>query len=154
MKLLESLRRAKLSCRKKRKSYLSLSANMRYQLKKGLKTSHAKEIEDACQVAVNEAIETWFREFSTSDIHGSRSFKDEVKSRYPEIDLSIYDLEEDSASAVGTPRSPIEALHDDEVGLQQDQAVIDGVATERDYTRVEDVPGGPTTDVAGTSQEG
>ncbi|PON78572.1 hypothetical protein PanWU01x14_018300, partial [Parasponia andersonii] len=83
-------------------------------------------IEDVCQIAVNEAIEAWFEEFNISGfykqavIHSSRNFKDEKKSRYPEINLSMYDLEEDSASAVGTPKSPIEALHDDEVGHEQD----------------------------------
>ncbi|PON70250.1 hypothetical protein PanWU01x14_081740, partial [Parasponia andersonii] len=80
-------------------------------------------------------------------------FKDKVKSRYPAIDLSMYDLEEDSASVVGIPRYPIETFHDDKVGLQQDQVVIDGMTTEQNYTRVEVFLGGPTTDVAGTSQK-
>ncbi|PON47889.1 hypothetical protein PanWU01x14_241280 [Parasponia andersonii] len=126
----------------------------------GLKTSHAKEIEDACQVTVNEAIEVWFQEFSTLElykqivIHCARSFKDEVKWHYLEIDLSMYNLEENSASTVGTLRSPIKALYDDEIGLQQDQVVIDGVTIERGYTRVEVVPGSLIMDVAGISQEG
>ncbi|PON54486.1 hypothetical protein PanWU01x14_194450 [Parasponia andersonii] len=99
MKLLESLRRMKLSCKKKRERELSI-LKCQYEISaqevEGHKTSHAKEIEDACQIAINEAIEAWFQEFSTSElykqavIHGSYSFKDKVKSRYPKINRIIH----------------------------------------------------------------
>ncbi|PON31300.1 hypothetical protein PanWU01x14_370940 [Parasponia andersonii] len=101
MKLLESLRRMMLSCKKKERelSILEHQYEISTQELEGIKTSHVKKIEDTCQVAVNEAIEAWFEEFSTSElykqavIYGSHCFKDEVISYYPDIDLSIYDLE-------------------------------------------------------------
>lgn len=122
---------------KKGKELAILKSQFENSAKKAedLRATRDREIKEACQAAVDDAIDAWVRDFPTSKLYSQlfirscRSCKDEVALHYPELDLTMIDFGNNAMFVAGALRSSIKALQEDELGLQHDLAIIDETST-------------------------